>query len=86
MATIVMHRETEANYVVIGAGFGSWATDKPGFLGFSDQRSGSESVVFVCNSAGEIGGFSPDELMVVSVDGVAVASVLQAPPSSGLPA
>jgi hypothetical protein len=40
MAIVVMHIESETNYVMLGTGFGAWATDKPGFMGFSDRNDG----------------------------------------------
>ena len=84
MATIVMHTETETNYVLLGTGYGVWATAKPGAFGFADTKNGLESMAFVCNANGEIGGFRPDELVVVSIDGQAVSEVLNSPPASGL--
>ncbi len=82
MAIVVMHVETETNYVLLGTGFGWWATDRPDFMGFSQQRDGFESTVFVCDDAGVIGRFSSGELIVVSVDGQPISSHLGVPPSN----
>lgn len=82
MAIIAMHLETETNYVVLGTGYGWWATDKPGFMGFSDNKNGSESTIFVCDAAGNIGRFGTGELVIVSVDGQPVSAHLGLPPSN----
>lgn len=82
MAIVVMHVESETNYVLIGTGFGSWATDKPGFMGFSDRNEGFDSTVFACDAEGTIGRFAPNELIVVSVDGEPVSTYLGQPPST----
>ncbi len=82
MAIVVLHVESETNFVVLGAGFGSWATDKPGFMGFSDRQEGFESTVFVCDDAGVIRRFATEELIVVSIDGEPVSAHLGVPPAS----
>jgi hypothetical protein len=86
MATVVMHKESETNYLLVGTGYGMWATDKPGFMGLGDFKDGYVSVVFVCDASGTIGRFPADELVVVSVDGVPVVEHFNSPPPpSGLP-
>lgn len=82
MATVVMHVKTEKNYVLLGFGYGYWATDKPGMLGFSDRNEGAESVAYICDTAGEILKVHPKELVVVSVDGQELSTVLDPPPVS----
>lgn len=82
MATIVMHGELEQNYVLLGFGYGFWATDKPGMLGFSDRNEGAESVAYVCDTAGKILKVHPKELVVVSVDGHELSTALGEPPRS----
>lgn len=82
MATVVMHVETEKNYVLLGFGYGYWATDKPGVLGFSDRNEGAESVAYLSNADGNILKVHPKELVVVSVDGQEVSAVLDQPPRS----
>jgi hypothetical protein len=82
MAIVVMHIESETNYVMLGTGFGAWATDKPGFMGFSDRNDGFDSTVFVCDVDGVIGRFAPSDLVVVSVDGEPVSAHLGLPPST----
>lgn len=86
MAIIVMHRKSEQNFVFLGAGYGSWATEKPGILGFADKKEGADSRIYVCGDDGRIIRMRPAEVVVVSIDGQPVADVLGHPPSSsGLP-
>ncbi len=76
MATIVVHKPSEKNYVLINVGFGVWATDKPGFMGFADKDSGEVNRAFVCGGDGVIRHFPAGELAVVSVDGSSIDDLL----------
>jgi hypothetical protein len=73
MATIVEHRKSGEHYIVIGAGYGMWASARPNRV-FGDllanDRSGSEEGVCVSDAAGNIGWLDPREVRLVSVDGV----------------
>ncbi len=82
MATIVMHTVHEKNYVLLGIGYGFWATDKPGVLGFSDRNEGAESMAYICSDDGKILKIHPKDLVVVSIDGQPVAEALGLPPRS----
>ena len=79
MAVIVKHRETGERYVLVGTGFGAYKATKPNwFFGdlLADEQSGEMSVVAVCKADGGIGWFQSDDLLVVSIDGKALDTVL----------
>ncbi len=84
MAIIVMHVETETNFVLLGAGYGQWATEKPGVWGSADRKAGEESVAYVCGVDGRIRRLRPADLTVVSVDGESPADLLR-PPGADIP-
>ncbi len=80
MAIIVMHVKSETNFVLLGTGYGSWATESPGTLGRVDRNDGTESVAYVCDAEGKIRKVRPADLVVVSVDGAVPSELLSPPP------
>ena len=70
MATIVQHKPTGAHYVVIGTGYGAWASTRvlPGG-GLARVNTGTNPVIAVTGEKGEIGWLPTDEVRVISVDG-----------------
>lgn len=88
MATVLVHRTTHARFVLLGAGFGMYKSSTPGmFLGNLDPnvKSGSASLLAVCDAHGQIGWVRSTEVVVASVDGHAPHEYLMpaaAPPSS----
>ena len=79
MAVIVEERETKRRFVLVGAGYGAYMSERPGlFLGnwLPDQKSGTHPMVAVCTHDREIGWFYSDQLRVVTVDGKTPADLL----------
>ena len=79
MATIVRHKESGERFVLLGSGFGAYQSKKPNwFFGdlIADTDEGQHAMVCVCDSMGEIGWIESSAVVVESVDGQAVGSVL----------
>ena len=79
MATIVMHRDSGARYVLLGTGFGAFKASRPSvFFGnlLPTDESGELTMVAVCDSKGNIGWIHSEELIVVEVDGKAPAEMV----------
>ncbi len=84
MATVLVHRTTQARFVLLGAGFGMYKSSTPGmFLGDLDPqvKSGSASLLAVCDAHGQIGWVRSTDVAVVSVDGHAPHEYLMPPAS-----
>lgn len=78
MATIVKHRKTRVEYVLLGAGFGmSTAVHHQLIKDLKVEKS--RHLIAVCDAAGEILWGDPDDLRVVSVDGVSPEDCLREP-------
>ncbi|MEM9692456.1 MAG: hypothetical protein AAGA56_07930 [Myxococcota bacterium] len=86
MATLVIDRATGARFVLLGTGYGAYASSTPGaFLGAlsNDERAGAHSVVAVSGPNGQIAWCPSDSVLVASVDGRAPAELLQGPGLGG---
>lgn len=79
MATIIEHRETGKQYVLLGTGFGLYESKKPhwllGDVG-SEINNGRVEAVFCCDGNGKVEWFPAKQIRVVSVDGQAPDSLL----------
>lgn len=76
MATIVSHTRSGASYILLGTGFGAFQSKKPNwFFGdlMADTTDGQYAMVCVSDKDGQIGWLHSSEVVVVSVDGVAVS-------------
>jgi hypothetical protein len=81
MATIVVHRPSGHRYVLIGSGYGAWATSTPGvfFGNLAPREQGNQAtLIAVTGVNGEIGWVPSNELLVVSVDGKTPQQILEA--------
>jgi len=79
MATIVRHTSTGEKYVLLGSGFGAYQSKKPNwFFGdlIADTDEGQYAMVCVCNPEGKIGWMESPQVVVDSVDGQPVQSIL----------
>ncbi|MDX9912183.1 MAG: hypothetical protein RBS39_10155 [Phycisphaerales bacterium] len=79
MATIIEHRPTGRRYILLGAGYGVWASSRPNrVLGdlFAHDRSGENHMLYVCDADGDVFWLHPNEARVVEVDGRAPGGVL----------
>ena len=75
MATIVRHRETAKQYVLLGTGFGAYKATRPSFFGgnlFPNEESGEIPVAAVSDQEGNVIWLYTEELQVVEVDGVPI--------------
>jgi len=79
MATIVRHHERETDYILVGAGFGSFMA-KIGNPIFGDlapgTHSGYNTMALVCDADGEVCWVDTLHISVISIDGVAPGDVL----------
>ncbi|GJM19884.1 MAG: hypothetical protein DHS20C14_20970 [Phycisphaeraceae bacterium] len=84
MAIIIEHEPTGHRYLLLGAGYGTWAAARN--VGSSRTirsvtpagKSGESHQLAVCDAAGEIVWMAPEEARVVCVDGDDPADVLTA--------
>jgi hypothetical protein len=79
MATIVQHRETGINYVLLGSGFGAYQSKKPNWLFgdmVADVDQGQHAMICVCDKAGQIGWLESSSVLVVGIDGHPVSNFL----------
>ena len=79
MATIVRHTSSGKRYVLLGSGFGAYQSKKPNwFFGdlMADTTEGQYAMVCVCDAFGKIGWIESADVVVESVDGESVESVL----------
>ncbi|MEZ6241623.1 MAG: hypothetical protein R3B57_01120 [Phycisphaerales bacterium] len=79
MATIVVHTKTGARYVLLGSGYGEWATARSDrFLGdmFPKEQHGDTHLLCVCDGGGRVHWMRAEEARVVSVDGASPADAL----------
>ena len=80
MPTIIQHTPTGGHYILIGTGFGLWASSRANrFLGDivpTDQR-GEQHLLCVCDEEGHIFWTSSDEAKVVAVDNQSPKLALQ---------
>lgn len=80
MATVVVHKPTGKRFVIVGSGYGAWATSAPNaWMGnlAPDEHSEHCTLFAVCDEAGEIGWLKSEELQVLTVDGKAPGQLIQ---------
>ena len=85
MATIVKNKKTGEKFILLGSGFGAYQYQSPNlFFGdmFADTEEGQFAMICVCNARGTVGWFESSEVVVESVDGESVDSIL---PKSKIP-
>lgn len=74
MATIVLHKDTEKKYILIGPGYETHNNSNylEPFLGslHINHHYGSHEMVSVCDKEGNISFLPKDELVVIEIDGV----------------
>lgn len=78
MAVIVLHKNTNKKYIVLGTGFGAYKAITPSFFGgnlFPHEEEGTIQTAAVCNSKGEIIWFNSDDLQVIEIDGVEISQI-----------
>jgi len=82
MATIVAHKKSGGEYILLGAGYGAYKATRPSFF-FGNlapaEETGEYSLVLICDSSGKTGWVDSEDLEVISVDGRTPADVLQGP-------
>lgn len=79
MATIVRHIPTGKHYILLGAGFGAWASARPNrLLGdlFAADKSGQSKLLCMCDADGRVEWAYADKVSVISVDDLDPAQVL----------
>ena len=73
MATIVWHRDREAKYVLLGAGFGAYKAMR-GHAFFQDMLpvtdEGTLTYALVCDNEGNVSWVDTMQIHVISIDGV----------------
>lgn len=78
MAIIVKHIITGRKYILLGAGFGTYKTTRPSFLGgdlFPNEEEGAYKMMAVCDKKGLIQWFEVENLRVVKVNGINVDDI-----------
>ena len=79
MATIVRNTKTNERFVLLGSGFGAYQSKKPNwFFGdmIADTDEGQYAMVCVSNAEGKIGWLESSDVVVESIDGHSVTSLL----------
>jgi hypothetical protein len=79
MAVIVADKGSAERFVLLGTGYGAFESSRPDlFFGnlMPNEKSGSISVVAVCNADGEIGWVPPESVEVIEVDGKPLSEIL----------
>ena len=80
MATIVTHKESGREYILLGAGYGAYKATRPSFF-FGNlaprEEAGEHSLVLICDSTGEVGWVNSEDIKVVRVDGQSPADALR---------
>lgn len=81
MPTLIQHIPTGHHFVLIGTGYGVWATARPsrGFEFVIRENQGEAHILHVCDAEGRIQWLKPDppDCRVVSVDGLTPAEALK---------
>ena len=80
MPTIIQHTKTGNHYILLGAGYGQWATARPNrILGdlFANDQKGDLHLLCVCNAQGRVFWVNPDDTKVISVDAQSPTAALQ---------
>lgn len=69
-------KSNDKEYAMLGTGYGMFRAQGPtGWTGFPKTNEGSEKVVAICSSDGEILWAKSEDVYVVSIDGVAISEV-----------
>ena len=79
MAVIVIHGTEDEELILLGAGYGAWATARgSAVLGdwMPATERGADEMALVCDGSGALRWVYTDALTVVSVDGATPAEVL----------
>lgn len=82
VGTVVQHLRTGAFYLLVGTGFGAFATARPSALMGNTrpiQSQGQQAMVCVCDDRGDIGWMPSQEVAVFQVDGCSVEQALTPP-------
>jgi len=72
MATIVREKKTGDHYILLGAGFGVFKSEKPNaFFGnwMPEKSEGQFPMVCLCGVDGKIGWALSEDVVVISIDG-----------------
>tara|TARA_R110002073_G_scaffold118918_3_gene258919 strand:+ start:2761 stop:3012 length:252 start_codon:yes stop_codon:yes gene_type:complete len=81
MPTIIQHTPTGGHYILIGTGYGQWASSRPnrllGDISPTDQR-GEQHLLCVCDEEGHIFWTSSDDAKVVAVGNQSPTHALKA--------
>jgi hypothetical protein len=79
MPTLIQHIPTGHHFVLIGTGYGVWATARQsrGFDFIIRENQGEAHVLHVCDAQGRIQWLKPQDCRVVSVDGLTPAEALR---------
>lgn len=73
MATVVEHKPTGRRFLLIGAGYGMFASSRPSFIGgalFPTTSEETMPLIAVTDATGQIGWLASSDLRVVRIDGV----------------
>ncbi len=79
MAVFVRHKESGKRFLLVGAGFGAWASARPDrILGniLPAEEKGTLPRVAICDAEGNIEWVRSDEVSVVEIDGATPADLL----------
>lgn len=79
MAIIVKHNPSGKHYILLGAGYGMWASARPNrLLGdlFAADRNGQSRLLCLCDEQGGVEWAYAERVSIVSVDGMSPAEVL----------
>ena len=71
MSTIIQYTKTGNHYILLGAGYGQWATARPNrMLGdlFATEQKGEMHLMCVCDTEGKVYWVDPDDVIVVATD------------------
>jgi hypothetical protein len=79
MPTIVKHLTTGHHYVMLGTGYGIWATARPSRASelIIRENKGEAHILHVCDKLGRVLWLRPQEVEIISIDGQAPAEALQ---------
>ena len=79
MSTIIQYTKTGNHYILLGAGYGQWASARPNrVLGdlFAHEQKGDQHILCVCDPDGKIYWVHPDDAFVVATDNQSPALAL----------
>lgn len=80
MTTIVLHKSTDRKFILIGIGYetpnkSNYLEPLYGSLHRNHESCGKEMAT-VCDSEGHISLISPEELIVIEIDGVSPSQII----------